>query len=76
MRSNTKIYLDANQLFRVVGREAKRLYPHFCSIAQQESWKLLLSDVLIIEQLKGVDSGADLECVQKELERIEALSLS
>jgi len=77
MRSNTKIYLDANQVFRVVGRdEAKRLYPHFCSIAQQESWKLLLSDVLIIEQLQGVDSGADQASVQKELERLEALSLS
>lgn len=68
-----KVYLDANEIFRVFGREAAILYPRFASTAARNRWRLLLSDVLVIEQLQGLDSGARLGNVQKELHRIEAL---
>ncbi|MDA2930518.1 hypothetical protein MYX84_11325, partial [Acidobacteria bacterium AH-259-O06] len=70
----SKVYLDSNQIFRVFGREAETLYPQFCSTAREKNWKLLLSEVLVVEQLKGLDSGAHTANVQEELKRMEVLS--
>jgi hypothetical protein len=73
-RRRSLLYLDTNQAVRVFEREHELLYPRLLLAVRLGCLRVVLSDAVVLEIVRGIDTGADAASVRAALARMEALN--